>query len=284
MINHYERVPGGNFGDDLNEVFWESIIGQPLETLGGNNTYFLGIGTRLRRKNIPENKKIVVFGAGYGYETIPPKVNSDWDIRCVRGPLTADKLQISQDKVITDPAIMIALLYPSLEKKYKISFIPHHLSIDEDNWKEVCESVNINYIDSTQNPDSVIKEINKSELVITESLHGAIIADSFRIPWIPIYTRSHFSTFKWDDWAASMNLKLKYTYIHPLFNKDVRNKSSFLRYAIRKIYGFSFAKNIAKKELIKCSEISPYLSSDDFFNTRLNEMQLCISKFVEDYG
>jgi succinoglycan biosynthesis protein ExoV len=284
MINHYEKVPGGNFGDDLNEFLWERIFEKPLEKIGEDDTYFIGIGTRLRRKNIPENKKIIVFGAGYGYETVPPIVNQNWDIRCVRGPLTAEKLQISQDKVITDPVILVALQYPPIKKEYDISFIPHHLSIHEDDWEKVCELSNINYIDSTQHPDFVIQEINKSKLVITESLHGAIIADAFRIPWIPVYTRSHFSKFKWDDWAASMNLKLEYEYLHPLFNKNVRNKSNILKYILRKGYGFILAKKIARKELKNCSKIKPYLSSDEIFNSRLKEMKTCVSSFMEEYG
>lgn len=284
MVNHYERVQGGNFGDDLNEFLWEKIFGQPIEQLGEKETYFIGVGTRLRRKNIPVNKKIVVFGAGYGYETISPIVDENWDIRCVRGPLTAEKLKISLDKVITDPAILTALQYPEYDKEHDVSFIPHHLTVLEDNWENVCSGLKMNFINPTAHPDRVIEEIIKSKLVISESLHGAIIADSFRIPWIPVYTRSHFSKFKWDDWAASMELDLKYQYLHPLFNKSVRNKSNFFKYLFRKIYGQTVAKKISKLELEKCMKLVPYLSSEEIFKSRLNKMRICVSRFLEEYG
>lgn len=284
MINHFEKVPGGNFGDDLNEFLWERIFENSLDKFGEKDSYFIGIGTRLRRKNIPHNKKIVVFGAGYGYETVPPVVNEYWDILCVRGPLTAEKLGVGQDKVITDPAILTALQYPNFNKEYDVSFIPHHLTIHEDNWEDVCRNLNVNFINPTNHPDRVIEEIIKSKLVVTESLHGAIIADSFRIPWIPFYTRSHFSKFKWDDWAASMKLNLEYQYLRPLFDKNVRNRTNKFKYIIRKIYGLTLAKKIAKLELEKCMKIAPYLSSDEVFNTRLNEMKNCVLKFKEEYG
>ncbi len=284
MINYYEKIEGGNFGDDLNEFLWQRVFEQPLENFGEKDTYFFGIGTRLRRKNIPLNKKIVVFGAGYGYETIPPKVNEQWDIRCVRGPLTAEKLGISHDKAITDPAILVARLYSTCKKVYVISFFPHHLTSHEDNWEKVCLQSHINYINPTYNPDYVIQEINKSELIITESLHGAIIADSFRIPWIPVYTRSHFSEFKWDDWGASMDLNLNYHYLHPLFDRSVRNKANYFKYILRKVYGLTVARSIGKRELLGSLKSSSYLSSDETFNLRLSEMEECVSKFIEDYG
>ena len=284
MINHYERIPGGNFGDDLNASLWSKVWGKSVEEIGDNETYFIGIGTRIRRKNIPNNKRIVICGAGYGYETVPPVVDFSWDIRCVRGPLTAEKLNISKDKVITDPAILTALLYPQFEKIYEHSFIPHHLTLEEDNWESICKRCELNFINPKNDPDFVIQEIIKSKLIVTESLHGAIIADAFRIPWIPFYTRSHFSKFKWEDWATSMNLKINYQYIHPLFNVGVRNRSNMLKYILRKAYGFTISDRVGISELKKCLNVPSYLSDDSIFQQRLSEMKNCVDKIREDYG
>jgi len=53
----------------------------------------------------------------------------------------------------------------------------------------------------------VIKELIASEYVITESLHGAIIADAYGIPWLPITTMPAINPFKWHDWCESINIE-----------------------------------------------------------------------------
>lgn len=52
----------------------------------------------------------------------------------------------------------------------------------------------------------VIQRIAKAPLVITESLHGAIIADALRVPWIPIALSPSFNSYKWEDWGQSMQM------------------------------------------------------------------------------
>lgn len=283
MINHFEKISTGNFGDDLNEVIWTKLFGKPIEEIGESDHYFFGIGTRLRRKNIPEGKKITVFGSGYGYETIPPKVDSYWDIRCVRGPLTAEILNIDKLKAITDPAIMVKKLVSAQEKIYPISFIPHHLTSLEDDWRPICQSLGIYYIDPKNSPIMVIQEIAKSKLILTESLHGAIIADTYRTPWIPFFSRSHFSEFKWNDWASSMNLKIDFTKIRPLFNKDIRNKSNPSKVLIRKAYSSIFSSFVGDYELRNLKNKTPYLSDEVTFELRLEQMEVCVSRFLADY-
>lgn len=282
MINHFERIAGGNFGDDLNETMWDRLLPKPLSQYLDEETFFIGIGTRLRPKNIPKGKKIIVFGAGFGYSETAPIVDKNWDIRCLRGPLTADALRIDQSKVITDSAILCKDLYSKGKPRFKVSFIPHHLTLSEDDWKEVCDRAKFNLINPCNNPDIVIDQIIHSELVIAESLHAAIIADTFRIPWIPVKTRNTFSEFKWNDWGKSLGLEMVFNKITPLYNVKVRNRTSFFKRLIKTIYGKSVSTIVAEKHLREVVKRPSYLSDNFIFHEKYNDIRNCLDKFIQD--
>jgi succinoglycan biosynthesis protein ExoV len=38
-------------------------------------------------------------------------------------------------------------------------------------------------------------------------MHGAIIADTLRTPWIPVKCYSNILEFKWQDWCGSLNMR-----------------------------------------------------------------------------
>ena len=45
--------------------------------------------------------------------------------------------------------------------------------------------------------------------MLAESLHAAIIADAFRVPWIPVRIGHKFLAGKWTDWAAGIGVTLQ---------------------------------------------------------------------------
>ena len=40
-------------------------------------------------------------------------------------------------------------------------------------------------------------------------MHGAIVADALRVPWIPARLYGHFMEFKWRDWTESIEVPLE---------------------------------------------------------------------------
>jgi succinoglycan biosynthesis protein ExoV len=65
---------------------------------------------------------------------------------------------------------------------------------------------NIEYVNPEQDGKAVIGRIRSAKLVIADSMHGAIIADAMRVPWIPVVTSPRINTFKWMDWTSSVGL------------------------------------------------------------------------------
>ena len=186
-----------NFGDYINNLIWPKIIGDLLDPNDGIR--LVGIGSLIKSElNYVQGKKII-FGTGSGYDSFPDsKSIENWVIYFVRGPLTAGKLGLDPKKSIVDGSWLISLIpeFSSIPQKKGISFIPHWKSAESGNWLQACKDAGFEYIDPTNDVEIVIKTIASSELVITESLHGAILADFYRTPWIPVRISSQFINFK----------------------------------------------------------------------------------------
>ena len=124
------------------------------------------------------------------------------DIRAVRGPLTRMVLMehgFSVPEVYGDPAILMPLIYnPEVEKKYKVSIIPHM----EDQgrfWTEEYHMIDIR----TDDYEYFVREIKASEIVFSSSLHGIILAETYGIPAVLLKPRA--SEFKYMDYYLGTN-------------------------------------------------------------------------------
>jgi len=121
------------------------------------------------------------------------------DIRAVRGPLTREYLiknGIDCPKIYGDPAVLMPLIYQSKVKKQKNYLIINHYSQKQ---KKDENSVDL----KTRDYKKVIDKICESELVISGSLHGIILAEAYGVPAILLEDRKSFSDFKYKDYYYS---------------------------------------------------------------------------------
>jgi succinoglycan biosynthesis protein ExoV len=205
---HLLKQVGGNFGDELNRWLWRGLLGEAGSD-AKDDVLFVGIGTILD-KNLPPARVTIVFGTGAGYTSVPQEVaghSARWRIYGVRGPLTARALNLDERFAMTDPAILLATLreFRDLDRRGTI-FIPHWKSVRYGNWQAICGSLGIEFVDPCRDSKSVVKRIATAEKVIAESMHAAIIADAFRVPWIPVALSREVSPFKWADWTSSVKV------------------------------------------------------------------------------
>jgi len=193
-----------NFGDELNHSLWRHFLPRAFDHDDG--TQFVGIGTLLNDR-LPEARRTVVFGAGVGYYGAP-RPDPNWKVYCVRGPLSAAALGLPDDVAVTDPGVLVARL-PGISgasgPRRKYGFMPHWQS-EPALWLPLCESIDFEFIDPRWPPQRVIEALNRVEILVAEAMHGAIVADALRIPWIPVRTRPAIKEFKWQDWCRSVEL------------------------------------------------------------------------------
>lgn len=193
-----------NFGDELNRYLWPRLIPEAFARDDGVN--FVGIGTLLNDR-LPKAKRTVIFGTGVGYYGAPA-IDQSWAIYCVRGKLSAGALGLPETVAVTDPAALIArvqLRDPVRGEQRSRSFMPHWQS-EPDQWRKVCERRGIAFIDPRWPVDEVLDAVRCTNVLITEAMHGAIVADALRIPWIPVRSRDRINSFKWQDWCGSLDL------------------------------------------------------------------------------
>ena len=198
IINRFKPVGTTNFGDAINDYLWPKLLNPRFTQIPG---MFHGIGTVLGAR-MPDAPRHVVFGSGTGYAGIPT-LDSRWKVYFVRGPRTARDL--GGVASITDPAILMRDYAPAREEPtFECSFMPRWDSID-DALIASCEGIGIHVIDARWPVEEVMQHIVDTDLLLTEALHGAVVADTLRVPWVSIYgNRGH--EFKWQDWCWSMDM------------------------------------------------------------------------------
>lgn len=224
-----DNLVHNNWGDDINIYFLELMsrkkvfiypntrfsrifkvnkylfIGSVLTVYPLNNTIVVGSGVL--------NNKISFNIQGY------PK-----DILFVRGPLSREillKNGINCPMCYGDPALLLPKFYlPKSTRKFKIGLIPHYQDYKTDFISKINEEVSSHIViikmQGYEKWTTVIDQICSCDIIVSSSLHGLIVGESYNIPsyW------AHFSdyidgwNFKFYDFYYSINKRdVKPTYI-----------------------------------------------------------------------
>jgi len=219
----YYKHPSGNFGDDLNPWIWETLAPELFDD--DDSRLLVGIGTLINDKAPPEPMKLV-FGSGVGYNG-KPQIDARWQFYCVRGPRSAQFLNLSPSLAISDPAVLLTQVAgPAPEKTGKVYFMPHHGSLGNADWRPVCAAAGIEFLDPSDEARETVRKIRGARLVIAEAMHAAIVADAFRVPWIPVSCYDHILDFKWRDWCESLQMDYRPTALPSLW--DMERNLSFM--------------------------------------------------------
>jgi succinoglycan biosynthesis protein ExoV len=210
---HYYRHPLTNFGDELNGWMWERLA--PGAWVDVASTSFCGIGT-LIDTTLPSAERRVIFSSGVGYGPLPDRnLLEKTRFACVRGPLSARVLGLESNVAVTDGAALLSFLpecqpLPENERK-GVVFMPHHLGMEDGQLEEACRLAGIEYLSPHDDSKSTVQRLRSAKLVIADAMHAAIVADTLRVPWVPVQTSSEINSFKWLDWTRSLDLPYRAT-------------------------------------------------------------------------
>jgi succinoglycan biosynthesis protein ExoV len=222
MRLYYWRGHARNFGDELNTLLWPALL--PGFFDDDDSEIFLGIGSVLDSRHPPGARKIVA-GAGYGgYET-PPVLDEGWTIHWVRGPRTAARLGLPANCGIGDPASLIdrdlvaAMLGAGWETAGAacgdVGFMPHFESACRGAWPRAAAQAGLTFIDPRDDLAVVLAAIARCRLLVSEAMHGVIVADALRVPWVAVAPFAPVHAAKWGDWAAAMDVAVEFESLVP---------------------------------------------------------------------
>lgn len=196
-----------NFGDDINLFLWHHFMPEVVERDDG--ALLVGIGTVLS-DGLPNATTRVVMGSGAGYGHLPGDISRErWKIYGVRGPLTARVLQVNSTLASVDPAVLLPQMDEFLpQRREGRVFVPHWITASDPLWRRAADAAGLEWLDPRQDPKRVIRRLAEADRVVAESMHAAIIADAFGVPWVPVIC-THASFFKWRDWTASLETEYR---------------------------------------------------------------------------
>ncbi|MEE9428819.1 MAG: polysaccharide pyruvyl transferase family protein [Paracoccaceae bacterium] len=292
-LTYFQGSPP-NFGDELNATMWHHILPKGFFD-EDPSTLFIGIGSVIEPKYPAEARK-VVLGSGYGGYTVKPDVKDGmWDIRFVRGPQTAQVLGLDPKLAIADSAVLLRETpLPKPATNIGVAFMPHYESIERGNWQAACDLAGIRFIDPTHDTDKIISEILGADLLITEAMHGAIVADAMRTPWIGLRTIHKLHRFKWFDWAGALNIDYRPVFMFPSNCREtwaLTTGRSGSGPRAKTVLGGKLAspmnfalQHMAARRLQAISKLDPQLSSDQNIERVTTRAMEAVDEFVDEYS
>ena len=298
-----------NFGDALNQLIanevFSPLLGNSFTCAPDSSSVRLyGIGSYLSKDFLEtrsKTKQAIIAGMGAGYMDLPvqqsygfgakfpvwiknelklplPKLTEvrteGYRILFVRGPLTARLLGLPESVGFADAGYLLRRTksFQDLRKLKRsgISFMPHYTAATcSPGLRDICEATGFRYINPCDDVDVVLNEIATSEVLMTEALHGAVISDAMRVPWIPLKSSEDIFDFKWLDFTSGINKQYCPNDLKVSWNRvyySGRRPSSLLKNATTRVRSlltrFTTQPKDTALSLLKASATIPILSAE----------------------
>ena len=207
-----------NFGDYLTELFLEELFVLPSWPA---DAYYL-VGSVIRDQRIRrtlaelhvdlDRGSVAFWGCGLrGPEGVSVEGRSRATVFGVRGPLTRDALALPTDTVIGDPGLLLPLLVekPSVGHGRTVCVTHFHeprLPADIKSQTGVDDVVSAAIPPLLPHLREIIRLIAGADFVLSGSVHAAIAACAYGVPFA-FFDSGHVDVpFKWDDFAASIGI------------------------------------------------------------------------------
>ena len=198
-----------NFGDLFTPDIIKAFGYEPIKTTA-QQSKIVGVGSIIGA--VPDSYNGVILGSGI----ISPKSEKklpDATFAAIRGELTKKVMGLSSNVPTGDFGILASKLYRTKTKRYKLGIVPHY--VDRFNpWvyqinKQFGDSCCI--IDVQGSARRVSEQISECEMIISSSMHGIIVADSYNIPnvWIQLSDKVIGNGFKFHDYNTSLDFEQK---------------------------------------------------------------------------
>ena len=192
-VYYYKRKDGLlNFGDDLGPASVEYALGRPVESAGPLSANIMGVGSiistwskqRAWKRNLIDQvmsrTPIAIWGSGVigQRDIVLPRCS----LLAVRGPLTQKVIGYDDVPLFGDPGLLASRMVKKAPANQKIGVVPHYVDKNHPVIAALSNDPAFMVIDVEQDWKRVLSQISACDVILSSSLHGLIVADSYQIP------------------------------------------------------------------------------------------------------
>ena len=203
-----------NFGDYLSPLIVEMMSGKKVEYAPINRAEMMAIGSILPREKKAKGlfwpRRLHIWGAGTDAEGL--KFSGRHYYHAVRGVKSLDQIDsLKEQPALGDPGLLSKMWWEGKaipSKKYRIGFIPHyvdHLHPIVDEFRNLKDTLVINVFSPVED---VLRDIQSCEFIVSSSMHGLIVADSFGVPNRRVrLSAGKISDYKFSDYYSAFGME-----------------------------------------------------------------------------
>lgn len=190
-----------NFGDDINPALFSLLADRPMRLqTNRDHPHFLGMGSILEKATAHS----VVLGSGF-LRPPPAKVVTSARIVAVRGKLSREALGAGDEILLGDPMVLLDQVFrPTPGKRHALGVVPH---VSEVAAFRRRAKPGLRVIDPAESPWKVVEAIASCERLMSQSLHGLIVADALGVPnlWLAPSASMAGGEFKFHDYFSTLD-------------------------------------------------------------------------------
>lgn len=204
-----------NVGDELSRIILEEYFNAPVEHAPIKQAELLSTGSVLGWAfNDAETERttpLAVVGSGFMHTGVVPFSSPSLKIYSVRGYLSRNHLgHLGTGKVgLGDPGLLAGKITnrSAPEIASELGIILHSANSNNDELKKKFEPLNPRFIETrTDDLDNFAHEITACKTILSQSLHGLVVADSLGIPnaWLNLGSLHPGGSFKFFDYFSTV--------------------------------------------------------------------------------
>lgn len=208
-----------NFGDELSRIVTGFASGRAIVHAPPRKAEIFAVGSVLQfakrawgKEGRPAHRP-AIWGTGM-MTALKTDFVEHMDIHMLRGPITASLLGVKTESY-GDPGLLTAeALGPRPERHDRIGLVLHHSQLGDARIAALLEAeTRLAYIDVQGSAEEVCRAIGACAHVISSSLHGLIVADSYGVPNTWLDPMAH-ARLKYYDYAAGVGRVLPLPLAH----------------------------------------------------------------------
>ena len=197
----------------------------------------LVIGSLLTQRDLQQLAYPVdVWGCGWKGPDQAPSGHEDMRIFAVRGPHTQSGLALPAELPLGDPALLMPQVLPMVDPPHgQAVVLPHFSRLTTVSARSRCASTGCTEMLSplvlrappsprlwarllwqrwrlgiqTRDLQQTLRRLAGARFVLTGSLHGAILAQAYGVPWACYHDGYLDAPAKWNDWGAYLDIDIE---------------------------------------------------------------------------